>query len=106
MKVQILKAATKRNLKLALKTKLRPVATMKLKRRVVGKMKAEEMVMVEMAAVAMEEMVEMATVVAMVEMAAVVDQNKMSKDDNQKMKLVGDDYDEENVYNMNELTSF
>jgi hypothetical protein len=95
MKVQILKAATKRNLKLALKTKLRPVATMKLKRRVVGKMKAEEMVMVEMA-----------TVVAMVEMAAVVDQNKMSKDDNQKMKLVGDDYDEENVYNMNELTSF
>jgi hypothetical protein len=95
MKVQILKAATKRNLKLAMKTKLRPVATMKLKRRVVGKMKAEEMVMVEMA-----------TVVAMVEMAAVVDQNKMSKDDNQKMKLVGDDYDEENVYNMNELTSF
>jgi hypothetical protein len=70
VKIQILKTTTKRNLRAAMKTKLTPVVTMKLKRKAVGKMKEEEMAMV---------MVEM--VVAMVEMAAVVDENKMSKDD-------------------------
>jgi hypothetical protein len=72
-------------------------------RRAVGEMKAEEMAVVMVAMEEMEEMAAVVMVVAMVEMA-VVEEDKMSKDNNQKMK--SETIMIKKISNMNEPTSF
>jgi hypothetical protein len=69
----------------------------------VGEMKAEEMAVVMVAMEEMEEMAAVVMVVAMVEMA-VVEEDKMSKDNNQKMK--SETIMIKKISNMNEPTSF